>query len=304
MDADIASMRAFNRFYTRFAGILGARFLNSAATVTEARVLFEIALTQPVCACHLQERLSLDAGYLSRLLTRFEKHQWIVRARAEDDGRARPMHIAPAGQIVLDEIGRRHNAVAAKALGPLPPLIRSDLRTALATIRTVFDRTDPLPLTIRTLQPGDLGLIASRQSRFYNAEHGWGRPLEALILKTITDFSEHYKPDRDEGWIAELDGMMAGSVLLTDEGHGTARLRLLYVEPTARSRGIGDTLIQHCIAFARKTGQTRITLWTHTILEGARRLYAKHGFQHTETATHTCFGTPVQGETWVLPLTP
>ena len=147
-----------------------------------------------------------------------------------------------------------------------------------------------------------MGLIVARQSILYAESHGWGVGLEAGELEVTAAFLRNFKPGREQCWIAEQQGVMAGSVFLTDEGGGLSRLRLLYVEPFARGCGVGRALVSTCVDFARATGYGAITLWTHTVLESARRIYAAHGFQITETALHHKFGVPVQGETWRLDL--
>jgi GNAT superfamily N-acetyltransferase len=155
---------------------------------------------------------------------------------------------------------------------------------------------------IRTFRTGDMGMIAARQAILYADSHGWGRGLEINVGETTLAFLRDFQPGREQAWIAEVDGTMAGSILLTDSGGGLARLRLLYVEPFARGRGIGDALVATCLAFARDAGYRAVTLWTHTVLASARRIYAGHGFRLIETALHREFGVPVQGETWHLDL--
>ncbi|MCQ9154165.1 GNAT family N-acetyltransferase [Acidomonas methanolica] len=157
-------------------------------------------------------------------------------------------------------------------------------------------------VVIRPFRCGDVGLVIARQATIYEQEQGWGRPLEALMLETGARFLAEFRPGRDQCWIAEIDGMSAGSVFLTDEGDGLARLRLLYVEPRARGQGVADLLVAACIGFAREAGYARVTLWTHTVLAAARRLYARHGFRLVAQAEHEAFGVPVQGETWELAL--
>ncbi len=179
----------------------------------------------------------------------------------------------------------------------LSPMQRTDLIAALGMVRAQLDPT-PRPITLRNLRPGDMGMIVARQSILYAETQGWGTGLKINECETSIAFLKNFKPGREQGWIAEQDGTMAGSVLLTDEGNNVARLRLLYVEPFARRRGLGDRLVQTCLNFARETGYTAMTLWTHSILESARRIYAAQGFTITSTETHTYFGAPVQGETW------
>jgi GNAT superfamily N-acetyltransferase len=184
----------------------------------------------------------------------------------------------------------------------LAPARRSELLAALGAARALLDPRPGEGFAIRTFRIGDLGLLAGRQSRLYDEAYGWGGGIEVIEAEVTTAFLRDFKPGREQGWIAEVDGAMAGSVLLTDEGDGTARLRLLYVEPFARGRGIGEALVRACIDFAADTGYAAVTLWTHTILESARRIYAAHGFRIVETAVHTRFGPPIQGETWRLDL--
>jgi GNAT superfamily N-acetyltransferase len=194
-------------------------------------------------------------------------------------------------------------ATTAERLPQLSPLQQADLVAALGMVRALLDPGGrPVP-SIRTFRAGDLAMIAARQSMIYAQDYGWGRGLEMNEMETAAAFLRHFIPGRAQGWVAELGGAMAGSVLLTDEGDGLARLRLLYVEAFARGHGIGNQLVTTCIDFARTAGYAAITLWTHTILSSARRIYAAHGFQLMATAMHEEFGTPVQGETWRLELT-
>lgn len=165
-----------------------------------------------------------------------------------------------------------------------------------------MDDLAPPLFALRAFRAGDMGMIAARQSILYRAVYGWGAGLEVDIGETTTNFLRDFTPGREQCWVAEVDGAMAGSIFLTDEGDGLGRLRLLYVEPSARGMGIGDALVHTCIRFARDLGYTRMTLWTHTILESARRIYAARGFRIMEVKTHDTFGVPVQGETWELEL--
>ncbi len=155
---------------------------------------------------------------------------------------------------------------------------------------------------LRTFRTGDMGMICARQAILYAETQGWGRGLEINVGETTTAFLRRFTPGREQCWVAELHGEMAGAVLLTDEGDGVARLRLLHVEPAAQGRGIGSLLVRTCVHFAREVGYTEMTLWTHTILAPARRIYAAQGFTLVHTETHTTFGVPVQGETWRLEL--
>lgn len=299
----IAAVRGFNRFYTQFVGALDPRFLGSETTLAEARVLFEIAQAGTLVAADLQASLGMDAGFVSRLIARFEARGWVARTRGVADGRRRPIGLTAAGQAVFETIETRQRARVAAALDRLSPLQRDDLVAALGMARALLDPQPAAAISLRTFRTGDAAMIAARQSLIYAQDYGWGRGLEINEAETTAAFLRQFKPGREQGWVAELGGVMAGSVLLTDEGDGVARLRLLYVEAFARGQGIGGRLVQACVAFARETGYVAVTLWTHTILASARRIYAAQGFRLVATATHDTFGTPVQGETWRLDLT-
>jgi DNA-binding MarR family transcriptional regulator/GNAT superfamily N-acetyltransferase len=302
MDGAIAAVRGFNRFYTQFVGALDPRFLGSETTLAEARVLFEIAQAGTLVAADLQASLGMDAGYVSRLIARFEARGWVERGRGGTDARRRPIGLTPAGRAVFETIETRQRARMEAALGRLGALQRADLVAALGMARALLDPGPAQAMTLRTLRTGDAAMIAARQSLIYAQEYGWGRGLEINEAETASAFLRNFKPGREQGWVAELGGTMAGSVLLTDEGDGVARLRLLYVEAFARGQGIGGRLVEACIGFARETGYSAMTLWTHTVLASARRIYAAQGFRMVAAATHETFGVPVQGETWRLDL--
>ena len=301
-DADITAIRRFNRFYTQTIGALDAHFLGTEASLPEARLLFEIATREPVTATVLQDALGMDAGYLSRLVARFEKRGWIVRERREDDARARDLRLTETGRAAFAVVDQRQSSAVGDLLGTVEGQARRDLIEALTRARLLLDPLSGGPFVIRPFRTGEPALIAARQSVLYAESHGWGRELETIESEVTATFLRDFDPAREQCWIAEIDGVMAGAVFVTDEGEGIARLRLLHVEPFARRRGIGDALVGACVGFARDTGYRTLVLWTHTVLESARRIYAAHGFVCVETAMHERFGVPLQGETWRLEL--
>jgi DNA-binding MarR family transcriptional regulator/GNAT superfamily N-acetyltransferase len=302
VDEAIAAVRAFNRFYTQRVGALDARFLGTELGLPEARVLFEIAQGDAPLASDLGKRLGLDGGYLSRILARFDARGWIARETQAGDARRRPIALTAGGQEIFEAVEARQRAAVADMVGSLSQSQRADLIAALGTVRALLGGAPGREFTLRTARAGDLPLIASRQAILYRDSQGWGRPLEANVTETALGFLRSYDLGRAEAWVAEVAGAIAGSVLVTDEGDGVARLRLLYVEPWARGRGIGEALVTTCLDFAREHDFEEMTLWTHTVLESARRIYAGHGFRLVETAMHEEFGVPVQGETWRLKL--
>lgn len=298
----IATIRAFNRFYTQYVGALDASFLDCGLTLGEARLLFEISHAPGTTARDLQDRLDIDAGHLSRVLRRFEGRGWITRPRSAGDARRRPIDLTAEGQAMFAVIDTRMRGEVQAMLDRLPLASQRDLVAAMATAHGLLDAQAARPFAIRVFRPGDLGMIAARQSILYNDLYGWGRPMEVLQGEVTTAFLRDFKPGREQCWVAEVGGRLAGSVMLTDEDDGLARLRLMYVEPFARGLGIGNALVGACVGFAREVGYDAITLWTHTILESARRIYAGYGFTLVETHMHDGFGERVQGETWRLDL--
>ena len=301
MEEAVAALRAFNRFHTRFVGALDAHYLDSELSLAEARLLYEIATRETPLAAELQAELGLDAGYASRILRRFQAKGWISRSRGED-ARRRPIALTSEGRArfaALDAASRRK---VAERIEPLSLADQKILVAALETVQALLGG-GAAGWSIRTFRAGDLAAIASRQSILYEA-YGWGLPMEILQGEVTTSFLRDFKLAREQCWVAEQGGRMAGAVLLVDAGDNMGQLRLLHVEPWARGLGIGRALVAECVAFARAAGYARIRLWTHTVLESARRIYQAAGFEIVETAIHDELGKPEQGETWELVLTP
>ena len=302
MEDAIAAVREFNRFYTRLIGALDDRFLGADLTLPEARLIFEIASSDRPVAAELQARLGMDAGFVSRLLRRFETRGWIVRERGGADARRRPVVLTDDGRAMFDLINERQRALVTTMLERLAPGQQRDLIAALGMTTAMLSPSPRKGFALRTFRVGDLAMLAARQSILYDEMHGWGRGLELVESEYTTQFLRQFIPGREQCWIAEAEGAMAGSVMLTDEGEGLARLRLMYVEPFARGRSIGDALVGTCVAFAREVGYDAVTLWTHAVLTSARKIYAGHGFQIVATEMHEEFGKPELGETWRLEL--
>jgi len=299
MDEAVVALRAFNRFYTRFAGVLDAQYMESELSLTEARLLYEIANRKAPLAAELQAELGLDAGYVSRILRRFQAKGWIARERGED-ARRRPISLTSAGRATFETLDARTRATTAARLEKLGPVDRETMVAAMAAITGLLGGNGA-PWRIRTFRTGDLALIASRQSILYEP-YSWGLPMEILQGEVTTAFLRDFKPGREQCWVAERAGLMAGAVMLVDAGNNVGQLRLLHVEPWARGLGIGSALVRECIKFARDVGYAKIKLWTHTVLTSARRIYEAEGFRIVETAMHHEFGKPEQGETWELEL--
>lgn len=299
MTDPVAAVRAFNRFYTRFAGVLDAHYMDTELSLAEARLLYEIARRDAPVASELQAELGLDAGYVSRMLRRFQAKGWIARGRGSD-ARRRPIALTDAGRAMFDALDARTRAATAARIEGLTNGDRETLIAALAAVTGLLSGKET-PWHIRTFRTGDLALIASRQSILYEP-YGWKRPMEVLQGEVTTAFLRDFKPGREQCWVAERAGMMAGAVMLVDAGEDVAQLRLLHVELWTRGLGIGGALVRECVEFARAAGYAKVRLWTHSVLLSARRIYEGQGFRIVETAEHHEFGKPEMGEIWELAL--
>jgi DNA-binding MarR family transcriptional regulator/GNAT superfamily N-acetyltransferase len=304
--ARIAAVRRFNRFYTRRIGVLQEGLHGSAWSLTEGRVLYELAQRAAPTAAELARDLGLDPGYLSRILKGFEARGELERRPCARDGRQTILALTEAGRAAFAAInGRARNAVGA-LLDGLPAAGQDRLVAAMATIEDLLGApAEPqLPYLLRPHQPGDLGWIIHRQGVLYHEEYGWDASFEALVAAIAAQFVQQLEPRRERCWIAERAGEVVGAVFLVRQSDEVAKLRLLYVEPKARGLGIGRRLVAECTRFARQAGYRRITLWTQSILGAARRLYQAEGYRLVESASHISFGQALIGETWQLELDP
>ncbi|MES2173236.1 MAG: helix-turn-helix domain-containing GNAT family N-acetyltransferase [Pseudomonadota bacterium] len=298
----VAALRAFNRFHTRFAGVLQPSYMDSGMGVTAARLLYEIAQAEAgVLASSLREQMGLDAGHASRIIAGFEKRGWIARGRGSD-ARQRPIALTAQGRAAFAAIDARTRADTAARIAGLDRAQQDDLVAALGQVRALLGdlMAGEGSWSIRPFRIGDLALVASRQARLYEAEYGWGRAMEVMQGEITTVFLRDFKPGREQAWIAERDGVMLGAVLLADVGDDVGQLRLLHVECGARGLGIGRALVDQCVGFARDAGYQRVMLWTQDVLTHARRLYESAGFMPDDHEAHNLFGTEMMGERWIL----
>jgi DNA-binding MarR family transcriptional regulator/N-acetylglutamate synthase-like GNAT family acetyltransferase len=300
----VAAVRRFSRFYTRRIGVLQDHFLQSPFSLAEARVLYELAHRDKPTATELVGNLELDPGYLSRILRGFGERGLVVKARSTDDRRQSRLAITAKGRKAYAPLERRSHDDVADMLAALSPADQDRLVTAMATIEHLIGggRPDRPAYALRPPRPGDMGWVVARHGALYAQEHGWGVRFEGLVAEIVARFIETCDPTRERCWIADVDGEPAGSVFLVKDSNKIARLRLLLVEPEARGVGIGARLIEECVRFARAAGYAKITLWTQSVLVGARRLYQRAGFKRVATERHAEFGIKLVGETWELSL--
>ena len=296
----VSEVRGFNRFYTRVLGLLRPKLAGSAFGLTEARVLFELAHADQMPVAELRRTLDLDAGYLSRILSRFIADGFVEREPSATDARCQLVRITRAGRAAFAEVDTLQADAINRLVEPLDSDQRSQLVSAMGRIRRMLDdQRQSRGLVLRHTDPGDLGWVVERHGARYAAEHNWDVTFEALVARIVADFGERADSKREAAWIAELDGERVGCVFCTaSEDPDVAQLRLLLVEPQSRGAGVGSRLVDECLRFARRSGYRRIMLWTTNVQAEARRIYQREGFQLDLREPQTKFGHELVGEYW------
>jgi DNA-binding MarR family transcriptional regulator/GNAT superfamily N-acetyltransferase len=300
----IASVRAFNRFYTRKLGVLGQHLSKSPFSLSEARVLYELAHRDDLSAKEIGTDLGLDPGYLSRIMQSFEESGLISRNALASDRRQYRLALTAKGRQAFARLDRNSHDEVASMLAPLAPEDGGRLTEAMATIEDLLEpqASERAPFLLRSHRFGDIGWVISRHGAVYAQEYGWDISFEALVAEIAAQFIKAYDPAREHCWIAEVAGQPVGSIFLVKGSDEVAKLRLLLVEKKARGLGIGRALVEQCVRFARDTGYRKITLWTQSILLAARGIYQQAGFRKVASEKHHSFGADLVGETWELTL--
>ena len=303
-DPRAATVREFNRYYTRRIGALGGH-LGSDFSITEARVLYELAHRDNPTASEIATDLDLDRGYLSRLLRSFKKRGLISTTVAKDDRRHTHLRLTSAGKRAFAPLDKRADADITEMLDKLSPAQQQRVVGAMSDIQSLLapsEKAEQPAYTIRNHRPGDMGWITYRHGVLYWKEYGWDERFEAIVARVVADFIDNFDPEREQCWVAERNGEIVGSVFVVSKSKTVAKLRLLLVEPSARGLGIGSRLVDEVIAFARKVRYKRIELWTHPELVSARKIYKAAGFELIAEETHQLFGKPLRAETWAMNL--
>jgi DNA-binding MarR family transcriptional regulator/GNAT superfamily N-acetyltransferase len=296
----VSEIRGFNRFYTRILGLLRPKLAGSAFGLTEARVLFELAHADQMEVAELRRVLDLDAGYLSRILSRFISDDLVEREPSTADARRQLVRLTGAGRLAFTETDTLQAVAIDRLVEPLDENQRNELVTAMGRIRRMLDGGHRAGgFVLRPTEPGDLGWVVERHGARYAAEHGWDATFEALVARVVADFGERVDSRRQAAWIAELDGERVGCIFCTaSDAPDTAQLRLLLVEPQSRGAGVGTRLVDECLRFARRSGYRRIMLWTTDVQDEARRIYQRQGFRLDTCEPQTRFGHELVGEYW------
>jgi DNA-binding MarR family transcriptional regulator/N-acetylglutamate synthase-like GNAT family acetyltransferase len=298
----VEAVRRFNRFYTRQIGVLREGWADSPFSLTEVRVLYELAHRDDLTAAELGNDLGLDRGYLSRILQSFEKRGLIRKTRSTADARQSHLALTARGRKVFAPLNTRSQDDVEAMLTSLSPSDQSSLIESMETIERVLGhKPEPkVPYVLRSHHPGDMGWIVHRHGALYSQEYGWDEDFEALVAQIISDFIKNFDPKRERCWIAEREGEIVGSVFLVKKSKTVAQLRLLLVEPKARRLGIGKRLVDECIRFARQKGYRRLVLWTNDVLKPARHIYEAAGFTLVREEPHHSYGHDLVGQNWQL----
>lgn len=303
MSSQIADVRAFSRFYTRWIGLLEEQFNQSRFTLTESRVLQEISLRGHTTLAEIARTLGMDPGYASRLMRKLLSEDLVALTPNPKDGRSNSVALTRDGDAAYTHLDAVSHAAVGDLLKPLDETQRQALVGAMRTIRSLLgESVAAAPLVIRPHRIGELGWLIHRQGVLYNQQFGWNGEFEALIAGIYSEYEAAPETPPKSLWVAERNGAIAGSIfVMPSEGiKGSAQLRMLYVEPDARGLGIGKTLVDQAVSFARNSGYERMRLWTHTIQESARHVYARAGFTIVETDPHHAFGKDLISEIWEL----
>ena len=305
--AAVKAVRRFNRFYTRRIGALDP-YLGSDMSLTDVRVLYELAHRESTVASEIGKDLGLDGGYLSRILRRFEGAGWLTRETHPKDARQSLLKLTEAGHAAFAPLQQKSRDEASALLSTLPASRQRQLIDAMHTVQTLIEPAANAPAKPRTAVlrdpgPGDIGWVVQQHGELYAREYGWNSEFEALVAEIAAQFLRKFQPQWERCWIAELDGERVGAVFLARKSATVAQLRLLILAPKARGLGLGARLTDECIAFARLKGYRKMVLWTNSCLLAARGIYAARGFELVKSEPYEGFGQQLVGETWELKLT-
>lgn len=302
--AETDALREFNRFYTRRLGVLNEGLLDSPFSLAESRVMYELYANGPAMPSELADRLDMDRGYLSRLFARLDEQGLLKSETSATDRRSRTIRLTRKGRTAFAKLDAKSQAQAAELIAPMDVRARRKLMSALREMRRAMGdgSVAPGPIVLRGHRPGDIGLVIQRHGELYAREYGWDERFEALVAGILSRYIAEFNPARERCWIAERDGEFLGCVFLMHKGADTAQLRMLLVEPAARGAGLGRTLADECIRFARRCGYKKMVLWTNSRLDAARHIYLSHGFELVREEPHDAFGDGSVGQYWELAL--
>lgn len=294
----VARVRSFNRFYTNILGVLQEGFLRTPYSLAESRLIFELAHRRTAQLTDLRRDLDLDAGYMTRILTRLEADGLVSRERSETDARRQVVRLTRQGQRTFQTLDKRSTDDVLEILSRLSGEEQDRLLASMTTIQKLLVGAPGTQVALRPLSAGDFGWVVERHGVLYAEEYGWDHRFEALVARIVAGYIEHHHPTRENAWIADVDGERAGCAFCTEKELDVAQLRLLLVEPWARGCGVGTRLVDACLDFAKQAGYRRIMLWTNDVLVDARRIYERAGFALADEEKHHSFGHDLVGQNW------
>jgi DNA-binding MarR family transcriptional regulator/GNAT superfamily N-acetyltransferase len=297
-------IRRFNRFYTRQLGLLDEQLLDSPFSLTQARVIYELANTENCTASALKNELGLDAGQLSRMLRDFESRKLISKKRDSVDARQVFLSLTAKGKKEFHSLNMSSEKQILSLLAKLNSAERKLLVNSMTWIESILnkDKTADRSYILRSPQPGDFGWVIQKNGEVYAEEYQWNEEYEALVAEIVANYIKNYDPKRERCWIAEKDGQNIGCIFLVKKDKTTAQLRILLVDPKDRGLGLGQRLVNECTRFARQAGYKKIALWTNSVLTAARHIYEKEGYKLVKSEPHNAFGHDLVSQTWELDL--
>lgn len=298
----VQKLRAFNRFYTEVIGLLREGLLDTPYSLAESRLIFELRSERRVSPSALADRLHIDAGYVSRLVARLQKRGLVETSTSPDDRRRHQVSLTDAGHAAFELLDRKSSEEIGRLLNRLSDDGQARLISSAQTIQELLSDGRPPTIVLRAPISGDFGWVVQRHGALYWEEYGWDETFEGLVARIVADYIKDRDPKREAAWIAELNGERVGCVFCTKKEEAVAQLRILLVEPSARGMGIGTRLVEECVRFARGARYRQIVLWTNDVLEAARRIYERVGFELVEEAKHHSFGHDLVGQNWLLNL--
>lgn len=292
--------------YMHRIGILEERVFDSSFTAAELRVMTVLALGEATTASALARDLKMDNGYLSRILTNFEKQGLIEKERSKEDARQYNLTLSKQGQKAADDANAVANRIMMNIVSPLPVEDQLRLVSAMSVIERIvnqpgrFEKQILAPFTIRQHRLGDMGRIIHSCAVQFAADYGWNHEFEAELAMLASDFVRRFDPATDRCWIAEIDGLLVGSVFLRAVNDNTAEAVLPYVTPEARGMGIGTHLLDAAKVFAKDAGYKKILLRTESVVEFAGSMLKQAGMTLVRETPHRRFGRDSIGQDWEL----
>lgn len=299
----IRRLRSFNRFYTGVLGLLRDGLLDTPYSLTESRILFELGASDGASPSDLSQKLRLNLGYVSRVLSKL-KEQGLLQAQSSmEDARRQIVSLTKEGRKAFHLLDDRSSRQVGQLLARLGDDEQERLMFSVAEIESLLSEGKTAPaVVLREPISGDYGWVVQRHGQLYAEEFGWDESFEALVARIVADYIDRRDPEREAAWIAEVDGARAGCIFCTRKDEDVAQLRILLVEPRARGMGVGSQLVDVCIGFARRAGYKEVMLWTNDDLIAARRIYERAGFRLVEEDEHHSFGHDLVGQNWLLEL--